>query len=104
MEAVMSEENEGKEYSTLKELVEENGITRDELLGEYSDMYKERHGIRPRWNYGMTSEQFIVEMEALADEYREEVKREEEDKKAHADAVAKAYSHTEFTLGDLVAF
>lgn len=59
-------------YQTLRELVDAEGITRDVLVGEYSDMYKERYGIRPRWNYGLSMEGLIEEMEHLASLNREE--------------------------------
>lgn len=45
---------------------------RDELMSVYSDVYKEKHGIRPRWMMqrlaDMSTEQIEAELDKLMDE------------------------------------
>tara|TARA_R100000951_G_scaffold41456_1_gene34990 strand:+ start:301 stop:558 length:258 start_codon:yes stop_codon:yes gene_type:complete len=38
---------------------------RQAAMSLYSDLYKEVHGVRPRWNYGFTLEQFDTAIQAL---------------------------------------
>jgi hypothetical protein len=65
--------------TTLQKAVEriiveafEDHDKRDELISVYSDVYKEKHGIRPRWMMGrmadMSVEQIEMEIDKLMDE------------------------------------
>jgi hypothetical protein len=90
-----------KAYATLTELVEAEGLTREQLVGEYSDMYKERNGIRPRWNYGMSIPELIAEMESMVVQDREIEEQRVQDEIDHTNAVATAMTRTEFTIGDV---
>ena len=60
--------------SLVKEALEGTGglDKRDELISVYSDVYKEKYGIRPRWKYQeferMTDEEIEAELNALYDE------------------------------------
>ena len=82
-----------------------NEITEQEyLFSDYSDRFKEAHGIRPHHGSGWTSDELREACDELQAQYEAKVERKAKDKADHAQAVAKAYSHTAFTIGDLVAF
>ncbi len=52
---------------------------RQAALSLYSDLYKEVHGVRPRWNYGFTLEQFDTAIQALDCEIQDRILEDAED-------------------------
>jgi hypothetical protein len=62
----------GKLRSMLKEVLSDEPSKRDQLISIYSDTYKEKHGIRPRWKHAefekMSDDEIEAELNDLYDE------------------------------------
>ena len=79
-------------------------FTIDELRSEYSDVYKDLHGIRPRCFVPQTKEELQERIDAIQKEIIVIMQREIDDIREDREAKAKAMKPAPgFTIGDLGA-
>jgi hypothetical protein len=90
----------GIDKTTLKENPEQ--VSKDDLVSQISDRYKELNGFRPRLNFSeYSTEQLAAMLKEIEDDLRAEMDMEKKDDEQHSSAIEKAKTPPKWNVGDI---